>query len=203
MKKLLLALFLCCVPVCAQVVNPGAIRNVSVEPSGSCSTTEVRQYGGQLYGCQSGTWAATGSATPDASTTTKGKAELATIGEVVTGTDAGRIVTPAGVAAMKGKIRAIAYASLPTTTYSDGATVEDGDIVRVSDRNRDLYRWNASASKWVSQNGERFNAFDNGQAYETKPHGNSSCLPRISAYLFPTCSPKSTELSLASQKYMV
>lgn len=93
-------------------------------------------------------------ATPDASTTVKGKIEIATQAELESRTDTTRTVTPALVGTQRGKHRVYTYADLITytTTYPDSAAVEDGDEVRVSDNNRGFYRWNASASKWVSVN---------------------------------------------------
>lgn len=43
--------------------------------------------------------ATVGGATPDATTTVKGKVELATVAEAAAGTDATRAVTPAGLSA--------------------------------------------------------------------------------------------------------
>lgn len=47
-----------------------------------------------------------------------------------------QLATTAYTRYQRGKLRVIATASLPSTTYSDGATVEDGDKVQLSDGNR-------------------------------------------------------------------
>jgi len=79
---------------------------------------------------------------PDASTTTKGIVELATVGETQTGTDTARAVTPAGVAATVGKqLQSIDYTLSggaltlklnPTTLAFRSTTLDSGAPVLVS-----------------------------------------------------------------------
>lgn len=64
------------------------------------------------------TWGSFGSTTPDASTTTKGKIEIATDAEVNTGTDTDRAITPSGLAQWTGRYQA------------DGILIGDGSATQ-------------------------------------------------------------------------
>lgn len=70
----------------------------SVEEGTDVSTTWRQTAVNGTIGSSDVTWVAFGSSTPDASETVKGKVELATQGEVDTGTDTTRVITPATLA---------------------------------------------------------------------------------------------------------
>lgn len=70
----------------------------SVEEGTDVSTTWRQTAVNGTIGSSDVTWTAFGSSTPDASETVKGKVELATQGEVDTGTDTTRVITPATLA---------------------------------------------------------------------------------------------------------
>lgn len=77
-------------------VNEGTDANVVYRQTAALTT----------LGSDTVTWASFGSTTPDASTTTKGKIEIATQAEVDTGTDTDRAITPATLASWSGRYQA-------------------------------------------------------------------------------------------------
>lgn len=78
-------------------------------------------------GSGSVTWESFGTSIPDATTSVKGKSQLATSAEVATGTDANKVITPAALAGASTTLHKV------TATIGDGsATQIDVDITTIN-----------------------------------------------------------------------
>jgi hypothetical protein len=71
----------------------------------------------------------------------------ASLAEMQARSDDAKFSSALDVAQQRGKIKAYAFAALPTTTHTDGSTVESGDIVQLTDKSRSLVRWNGT--RWA------------------------------------------------------
>ncbi len=92
--------------------------------------------------------------------TTPSSGTVASLPQVEARVDNAAFITSLRLATQRGKLRSMSKATLDglTTTYSDGAVLEDGDLVRITSLPFGSFSYNATSSKWISLYGNEVDA---------------------------------------------